>query len=165
MKKDFGNQLKKCNMENKDNKLNILLSILAIYCLFSICRSLNLLFLVYTEEYFYNLDFKMELFIENNEKYINHYYFVTYAMAIIFSLFLKKIANLKWISYLISLIISFILFRFLDSNLVRPFFTFFDNPRVNVCTNLIVFSVILFFLIIVLKRKEIAPSNEYKERT
>lgn len=152
MKKDFGNQLKNFKMKKKFNRINILISIFAIFCLFSISRSLNLLFLAYTEEYFYNLDFKIESFIENNEKYIYHYYFITFLLAVLFSLFIKKFANLKWTHYLISLIISYLLFRFFDSKIIRPFFSFFNNPRINVFTNLFVFSTFLFWAFVLIKR-------------
>lgn len=135
--------MKKTSNFNLNRILQIVLTSLIIYCILSICRSLGLLYIAYTDDYFYNFDFAMkQSYIQKSVIFNNAYYFCTYVIGFILSFILKKVLKLNWLNFIFSLVIGFVLFRFIDSGLIRPIFGFFDNPRLNIFTHLLTFSIL-----------------------
>jgi hypothetical protein len=145
------NQLKNYNMKKTFNfdlnkTIDITLISLIIYCILAIVRSLNLLYIAYTDDYFYNFDFVMKFYIAKSVVFNNAYYFYTYIIGFFLSFPVKQVLKLTWWNFIGSLVIGFVLFRFIDSGFVRPLFGLFDNPRMNIVTNLLTFSILGFLL-------------------
>jgi hypothetical protein len=153
--------MKKTSNFNLNRIFQIVLTALIIYCILSICRSLCLLYIAYTDDYFYNFDFAVkQSYIQKSVVFNNAYYFCTYVIGFILSFLLKKVLKLNWLNFIFSLVIGFVLFRFIDSALIRPIFGFFDNPRINIFTHLITFSIlVLLFVRSFLKQSSELPRS------
>ncbi|MDI1256713.1 MAG: hypothetical protein PSV16_11490 [Flavobacterium sp.] len=145
-------------MEKNKIKQIILLTLI-IYCILSILRSSGLLYLAYTDTYFYNFDFNPKLLMQKYPIYNNTYYVFPYLMGVIIAIGLRWIINTNWLSLLLSICAAFILFRFIDSNFIRPIFVVFENSRENILVHLFTFFVILGILIFfskgVLQKKQL----------
>ena len=137
--------------------LKITLTSLIIYCVLAIIRSSGLLYIAYTDDYFYNFDFDMKHYIQKSVAFNNAYYYFPYILGFFLSFFLKKLLKLNWSTFIFSLIIGLFLFRFLDSGLIRPLFGFFDNPRMNILIHLLIFLILglLFARFIIKNRSKI----------
>lgn len=137
---------KKANIE-----LNIVLQIilvsLIIYCLLSITRSLSLLYIAYTDDYFYNFDFETKHYLQKSVVFNNAYYFFTYIAGFFLSFFLKNILKINWLFFVFSLLSGFVFFRLVESNYIRPVFSFFENPRANIVFHLLTFLILGLVLI------------------
>lgn len=141
-------------MKNKiNNIIQILLASLFIYCILTIIRSFSLLFLAYTDEYFYNFDFNTTLYIQKSIVFNNAYYFCPYIMGLLITFFLKKALKLNLMFFIFSLVIGFALFRLIDSFMIRPLFSFFDNPRANIFAHLLTFLILVLIFTRVLIKK------------
>lgn len=140
---------------NINRIIEVFLMALVIYSTLSILRSLALLYLAYTDYYFYNFDFAKELYIKKSVAFNNAYYFFTYLAGLIFSLFLNRLIKSNWLYFLLSLIFGFILFRLIDSEFIRPLFSFFKNPRMNIILHTIIFLIFGAFLLGFLKKTRV----------
>lgn len=119
-----------------------LLVTLIIYSVLTIIRSLGVLVLVYTDNYFYNFDFDINNVKDKVPIYIRTYFFMPYIVGFVLSVFIKWILNLKWTSYIICLVLSLGFFIVFDVSFVRKWVYIFDNPRTN-----FVFHLVLFLLL------------------
>ncbi len=119
-----------------------LLVTLIIYSVLTIIRSLGILVLVYTDNYFYNFDFDIHNVKEKGSIFIRIYFFMPYIFGLVLSVFIKWILNLEWTSYIICLVFSLSFFIVFDVNFVRKWVFIFDNPRTN-----FVFHFFLFLLL------------------
>ena len=138
---------------NKNKTLQVILVVLIIYCIYSIFRSLGILYIAYTDDYFYNLDFKIQSYREKNHIFNNAYYYFTYIAGLFTTISMKKILNLNWIPFLITIFSGLILFRLIDSGFIRPAFGFFMNTRMNVFINLMTFLALFIILLTTYKSK------------
>jgi hypothetical protein len=139
--------MKKIPILDLNRILQIALTSLIIYCLLSITRSSSLLYIAYTDNYFYNFDFDTKLYMQKSVVFNNAYYFCTYITGFFLAIFLKKILKLNWLTFIFSLVVGFVLFRLVDSNLIRPLFSFFENPRMNIVLHLLTFLILALLLI------------------
>ena len=136
------------------NKILLFLSILAIlYCVFAIMRSIGILYIVCTDDYFYNLDYKLESFREKQYIFLNAYYYFPYIAGVLIGLSMKKVFNLNWVSLLFAVTGGLILFRLIDSNCIRPLFGIFKNPKMNVVAHLLMFVMLFIVLLVIYKRE------------
>ncbi|WP_286912490.1 hypothetical protein [Flavobacterium sp. UBA4197] len=140
---------------NSNNILQIIIALLLFYCVLSIMRSFGLLFLAYTDDYFYNFDFEKSQYPQKSIVFNNAYYFFTYLAGLLFSFILNRVLKLDLLVFILSLVFGFVLFRFIDSDIIRPFFDLFDNPRMNIGLHLLTFLIIgtVFYLILNKKLK------------
>jgi len=142
----------------KGKILSVLLRVLIIYCIYSILRSIGILYIALTDDYFYHLDFKIQSFREKNHIFIYAYYYFPYFIGIFASFFMKKLFNSTWISFLLMVFFGLILFRLIDSNYIRPMFGIFRNAKINVIANLLV-SVILFVILQIIYKWQYSKVN------
>jgi hypothetical protein len=145
---------------NSNNILQIALTLLLFYCILSVMRSFGLLYIAYTDDYFYNFDFEKSLYPQKSIVFNNAYYFFTYLAGLVFSFVLKKVLKLDWLVFILSLVSGFVLFRFIDSDIIRPLFGFFDNPRMNISVHLLTFSIIGLVLYLLLHKRFRMPDSE-----
>jgi hypothetical protein len=131
--------------------LPFLFALAILYCVFTILRSIGILYIVYTDDYFYHLDFKLASFREKQYIFLNAYYFFPYIVGVLISLSMKKMFNLKWAYFLFAIIGVLVLFRQIDSYCIRPLFGIFQNPKMNVVSHLLVF--LMLFVGLVLKNR------------
>lgn len=132
---------------NKQKILQVLLMSLMVFIILSITRSICLLYLAYTDGYFYNFDFNMKQIMQKNGIFNNMYYLYTYIIGLIFCIGLSKVLKVKWINFVISLLIGLLLllllFRLIESSIIRPLFAFFANPRTNLIIHIACFVSLL----------------------
>ena len=131
---------------------NILLIILITYCVLSVVRSFGLLFLAYSDNYFYNFDFGNEQFSEKRFIYDKVYFLVTYILGLIVSVSIKRFFNIDWLFYIICMTLGLGVFVLFDAYYVRPIFTLFDNVKTNIWLQVFVF-ITIASITIVLKNK------------
>ena len=126
-------------MTNKSGK--IIAAILWTYCIFTMARSLGMLFLAYTDEYFHNFDYDMDFFMEKNYIYVRAYDFFPYIIGILLPFVIKWFLPLKlnWWILLGSVILSFCVFMFFDAGFIRNVFYIFENPRINLIFHFSIF--------------------------
>ena len=124
-------------------------NILIIYCLLSIIRSSGLLYIAYTDDYFYNFDFNIKFYQQKSCVFNYAYYYCPYIIGFFISFFFKQILKLNWKTSIMSLIFGFVLFRLIDSKLIRPIFDFFENPRMNIIFHLLTFLFLELLLVII----------------
>lgn len=140
------------------NKTNLKLSIInfvsvffIFYSLLSVIRSLGLLYLTYSDTYFYNFDFELDTndFYEKMNIYFRYYYYIPYILGTIIFLFCKKIFKINWVNYILVGLSVILLFRFIDAEFIRPLFAFYENTRINTFILLSVFLItgILFYIL------------------
>lgn len=131
---------------------NIILTILHLYAFLGVIKSLIILILMFTDKRYYNWNF---IGIATVEEIINIQIYtlvIPVLLLLAFSFYFKKILNLKKRFYIPSLLISILIFRFLDTK-IRQLFIFTDNPRFNVILYLIIFSFLFFGIYLFKKRR------------
>jgi len=133
--------------------INIVLFIVLIYSILSLIRSFGLIILAYSDDYFFNFDFEKTGFIEKRFIYYRIYYYLPYILGLFFSLVFKFIFKIKWGLFTILMLLSFILFRIMDEDIIRPLFVIFENPRMILFFNFIIFSFMVLLTIFLLKKK------------
>jgi len=107
---------------------------------------------MFTDKRYYNWNF---IGIATVEEIINIQIYtlvIPVLLLLAFSFYFKKILNLKKRFYIPSLLISILIFRFLDTK-IRQLFIFTDNPRFNVILYLIIFSFLFFGIYLFKKRR------------
>ena len=136
---------------NKIGKL--LVAILWAYCIFSMARSLGMLFLAYTDPYFYNFDFDMNIFIEKNYTFVKAYDLFPFVIGIFLPLLIKWSFPLKlnWLILIGSIIFGYFIFRFFDAFHIRSLFFIFDNPRGNLIFHFSIFLTLVITLTLFFK--------------
>lgn len=114
------------------------------YSMLSIIRSIGLLYLTFSDSYFYNFDFELDTndFGEKMNIYFRYYYYIPYVLGTIIYLFCKKLFKINWGKYIIIGLFVILLFRLIDASFVRPLFGFFENTRINVFILLSTFLII-----------------------
>ncbi len=139
------------------NKFKPLIKVVCVivltYSILSVVRSLGMLYLAYTDPYFYNLDFKIEGYIEKRFVYFRFYYTVSYITGIILSFLLKIFYKLNWGFFILAVVISYAIFVPFDD--VRQYFVFFENPRTNVILQLMIFLLLGFLSFKYLKNERV----------
>lgn len=125
----------------------ITLLVIIVYCILSLIRSTGLLYLAYTDDYFYNFNFELDQYMVKRFDYYRVYYTITYIIGLIVPFFLKKIFHLNWYFHILSIIIGLAIFILIDSEYIRPLFGFFKNGRANIIIHLLTFIVIGFSLL------------------
>ena len=138
--------------------IKIIIILVIVYCVFAIVRSSNLLFIAYTDDYFYNFKFEPSKLIQKYPTYINANYTYTYIIGLVLSISLKWLLNIDWKSFIIAIVLGLICFRVLDSS-IRPLFGLFENIRLNIMFHLGTFIVLLFIMLILFKRTKSIQSN------
>jgi len=127
-----------------------LVFLIIIYCILTIIRSAGLLYLIYTDDYYYNYKFEIDSYLQKRDLFFHLYYIYTYILGLIFTLAMLIYFRLKWYLILIYTIFGIVLFRLIDFSLIRPLFAFFEDWKVNVWIHIITFLLlILFFLRII----------------
>lgn len=130
---------------------NIFLAILYLHAFLGVVKSLVILILMYTDKRYYNWKF---IGIATVEEIVNIQVYtlvIPVLLLLALSFYFKKILNLKNRFYIPSLLISILIFRFLDTE-IRQLFIFTDNPRFNVFLYLIIFSFLFFGIYFIKKR-------------
>ncbi|UOX34449.1 hypothetical protein LXD69_02815 [Flavobacterium sediminilitoris] len=131
--------------------IKIIIVLLIVYCVLAIVRSSNLLYIAYTDDYFYNFKFEPSLLIQKYPIYINANYTYTYIIGIILSISFKWLLDVDWKAFVIAIILGLTCFRLLDSS-IRPLFGLFQNIRLNIIFHLVTFIVLLFLMLFLFKR-------------
>ncbi len=147
MKTETNNKLKRGIL------VKVILTFLIIYCLLSVIRSLNLIYLAYSDDYFYNFDFKKEMYIQKSKVFINSYYFTPYILGSLISIVFKRKFQLSWVIFLLTKIICMLVFILVDSKFIRPLFVFFENPRENIFVHLLVFTLLGTIILYIFKKR------------
>jgi len=130
---------------------NIFLTILHLYAFLGVVKSLVILILMYTDKRYYNWNF---IGVATVEEIINiqiYILVIPVLLLLALSFYFKKILNLKKQFYIPSLLISILIFRFLDIK-IRQLFIFTDNPRFNDILLLLIFSLLFFGIYFIRKR-------------
>lgn len=131
--------------------LNILLVIIMIYCLFSIVRSIGLLFLTYNDKHFFDADFNRERLMHRTMMFLHVYHYMTYIVGLGISIFMitTRLFKMKWFYNVLNISLGLILFWLIDARYIRPLFAFFEDIRINIWiilfTFLIIGTAIFFF--------------------
>lgn len=120
--------------------------LIIIYCILTILRSVGLLYLIYTDDYYYNYKFEIDSYLQKRDLYFHLYYTYTYILGLIFTLAALFFFRLKWYWILIYTILGIVLFRLIDFSLIRPMFAFFGDWKVNVWIHLLTFLLLITFL-------------------
>lgn len=117
------------------------LAILWVYCILAIARSIGLLLMVYTDDYFYNFEYNPDLFVKKYHQYIRAYDFFPSLVGLFLPFLLKWLLSIKlrWILIIIGVIGGFGIFIYLDSEYIRNVFYLFENKRLNLLFHLLVF--------------------------
>ena len=129
-------------MKTKINFKEFVLFILIIYSVFSIIRSLGLLFLAFTDKYFYNFDFGLEYLPTKIRVFDNVTHWFTYGVGIVVSFFILKLMKIKIYPSLVYLLISLSTFVLCDLRYIRSIFLFAENPRYNLLINILFFGIL-----------------------
>jgi len=138
--------------------IKIIINLLIVYCVLAIVRSSNLLFIAYTDDYFYNFKFEPSQLMQKYPVYINANYTYTYIIGLILSISLKWLLNIDWKSFIIGIILGLIFFRVFDSS-IRPLFGLFENIRLNIMFHVGTFIVLLLIMFVLFKRTKSIESN------
>lgn len=119
------------------------------YSFFTILRSLSLLYLAYTDPYFYNFDWTYDFTMEKSSKFHIAFdlfpLFVGIMASLIIKIFIKR---LHWFTFFFAIVIALISFTTIDTPLLRDIFYQFKNQRLNLIYHT---SVFLLFSILMYK--------------
>ncbi len=111
-----------------------------------------MLILIYSDPYFYDLDFKIDQLIEKREIIFWTYYLIPFALGILVSFFLNFFIKENWFIHSAACLFGFLLFYFFDNDYYRRIWAIFENVRINVWIQFIIAVILVFLLLKVLLR-------------
>lgn len=128
------------------------------YLIGGVSNIIFLIYLVYSDDYFYKLDFKIDDYSEKIKKYILFTYTIPIIIICLFSIFLfiNQKSVKKRVDILISSILGVLLFVFFDRLLKRWLFLS-ENIIFSVFFELIIYLIVLIITLYF--------SNKFKEKS
>ncbi len=119
----------------------IILTFEIIFCNLSIIRSLSLLYIAYSYDYFYNFDFCRDKYEKCSIIFTLAYSISPFVIGVLFSFIFKMIFKLNWFVYILSLFNGLFFFNLLDSKF-RTLFILFENSKVNLLVHCLFFFIL-----------------------
>jgi len=124
----------------------VILCSLLFIDIFLVFKEIGLLYLIYNDNYFYNLDFlPVTTYLDKIHKYQYFYYIYPFFAGIILMVLLKFILRLKWLSFVIGMISSLLLFWFLTNHHILLVFQL-EGGRLILVSQLIISILIGVFI-------------------
>ncbi len=120
----------------------------ALYSLFAFVKSIIILILIYTDDYFYKWEFNNLEQASKLMKFQLLSLFIPFAIGILLIIFLRKRIGLKIIELILVFVLALLILRFIDVE-IRWLLQFTSNHITNAFINLIVFG----FLSLIFWRK------------
>ncbi len=111
--------------------LSIVLIIIITYSILSVLRSAGLLYLMYSDDYFYNFNLDLDQYSEKVYIYIRFYYYVPYLIGLVGFILARRFFITPILYYILASLSGIIMFWLIDARYIRSLFALFGNTRTN----------------------------------